>query len=196
MTDLRLSRSIRSAADYDFVAAEYYDPLRHPTCANFGELSERFLAERILKLTQAGSRILEVGAGRSIVAPVLAHAGRALTSLTLLDESAAMLAHSAEWKSRGVTLIVADACTTSLDAARYDLIVAALCDPYNRPAFWHEMAQLLSPGSCCLVTLPAHEWVVRFRQSPHVDEAEFVLANGHAIAMPVGSPGTELEFAL
>jgi ubiquinone/menaquinone biosynthesis C-methylase UbiE len=183
-------------ADYDLVAAEYYDAQRHPTCANFGELSVRFLGERILKLAPPGSRILEVGAGRSIVAPILADAGRPLASLTLLDESAAMLAHSAEWQSRSVAMIVADACATALRAANYDVIVASLCDPYNRPAFWQEMTRLLSPNGCCLATLPAHEWVACFRDGGKIDDAEFVLADGRRIAMPSFVPPVERQLAM
>ncbi len=197
MTEPQSSRSNNTKpADYDLVAAEYYDPLRHPTCANFGELSARFLAERLLKRARLDARVLEVGAGRSIAAPILADAGHPVTSLTLLDESAAMLAHSAEWQSRGATMIVADACATALRAASYDVIVASLCDPYNRPAFWQEMTRLLSPNGCCLATLPAHEWVACFRDGGRINEAEFVLANGRRIAMPSFVPQVESQLAM
>jgi len=193
-------QSSRSAAvdtaDYDLVAAEYYDPQRHPTCANFGELSARFLAERLLQQTRPDSRILEVGAGRSIIAPMLADAGRTLGSLTLLDKSAAMLAHSASWESRGAKLVVADACATSLPSASYDMVVASLCDPYNRANFWRESARIIVAGGICMATLPAPEWAARFRANETADEAEFVLANGRRVAMPSFVPLPERQLAM
>jgi SAM-dependent methyltransferase len=197
MSETRLSpAATASAADYDAVAAEYYDPQRHPTCANFGELSARFIGERILKLASAAARVLEVGAGRSIVAPVLAKVGRPLKPLTLVDSSAAMLANSAEWKSQGATTLVADVCATSLPSDSYDVIVASLCDPYNGPAFWREMSRLLAPGGRGLATLPAVEWVMRFRDAEERDQAEFVLASGRRVSMPSFVPALERQLSM
>jgi hypothetical protein len=151
-------------SDYDIVAAEYYDTQKHPTCANFSELSARFLVERILQRARFNSRILEVGARRSIVAPVLAEAGLGLATLTLLDKSAAMLAHSLKWKERGASMIIADARATTLRSASFDLVVASLCDPYNCIHFWQETRQVLASDGICFATLPAHEWAARFRE--------------------------------
>lgn len=188
--------AVAPSADYDLVAAEYYDPQRHPTCANFGELSARFVGARLLQVASPDARIVEVGAGRSIVAPLLAAAGRRLESLTLLDESATMLAYSAEWKGRGVKMLVADACATSLPSGGYELVVAALCDPYNRPAFWQEAARLLAGGSVCLATLPSFEWASQFRAKDARDVAEFVLANGRSVAMPSFVVSAEAQRAM
>jgi hypothetical protein len=76
---------------YDDIAAEYYDPARHPTCANFSELSNCFLDQRIRRFATPAINILEIGAGRSTVAPIMSTQGLPLAKLTLLDKSARML---------------------------------------------------------------------------------------------------------
>jgi len=159
-------------------------------------LSARFLVQRILQPAGTHSRILEVGAGRSIVAPVLTETGRKLRTLTLLDKSAAMLAHSFKWKDRGVGMIIADARSTSLSSATYDVVVASLCDPYNQIPFWQEIQRLLVSGGICLVTLPAPEWVARFRKKDVADTAEFLLADGRLVAMPSFVPSVHSQLTM
>jgi SAM-dependent methyltransferase len=163
---------------YDDVAAEYYDAVRHPTCANFSELGAIFLLPRIQEYASAAKAILEVGAGRSIVAPVVAASGLPLSSVTLLDQSQRMLEHSKEWEQRGANLLVADAANTGLPPNSFQLVVSSLGDPYNDASFWQEMGRLLSSGGVCLFTTPAPEWSERFRARSDRKTAEFLLANG------------------
>jgi SAM-dependent methyltransferase len=177
MPDLRIT-------SYDDVASEYYDSNRHPTCANFSELSQAFLAPRVLSWVLQDANILEVGSGRSSVAPLLSERNQLMNRLTLLDQSPGMLAHSQEWGRKGARMIIANACRTELPTATFDLIVAALGDPYNCMGFWREVARLLKRGGICLFTTPAPEWATRFRQPDSPSHAEFVIADGTRLLVP------------
>ncbi len=55
---------------YDALASEYYDAQLHPTCANCGELSSRFLSTHFGKHAISTRSALEVGTGKSILAEV------------------------------------------------------------------------------------------------------------------------------
>jgi SAM-dependent methyltransferase len=169
---------ITSLSTYDEIAAEYYDAVRHPTCANFLELSTAFLVSRIQRYAPAAKGILEVGTGRSIVAPVIARKELSLSSVILLDQSPRMLEHSRDWEPYGAKLLVADAANTGLPSASFQLIVSSLGDPYNDANFWEEMNRLLEPGGICLFTTPASEWSGRFRAGADRTAAEFVLTSG------------------
>jgi SAM-dependent methyltransferase len=173
------------ASSYDDLAAEYYDPVRHPTCANFSELSDVFLVPRIEGYEPAGTAaILEVGVGRSTVAPVLQRRGLSLERLTLLDQSPGMLEHASKWGPVGARLLVKNACQTELPRGSFGLIVSALGDPYNCPAFWQEVARLLEPGGLCLFTTPAWEWASRFRAPHEQSYAAFEIAGGNTVLVP------------
>ncbi|SRR6266568_4415874 len=169
---------------YDCVAAEYYDAHRHPTCANFAELSQRFLAPRIRELLGPHIRIAEIGAGRSITAPILAKALLPLDRLVLLDRSSVMLSYSVQWACRGTKLLIADARATALSDSTFDVVVSALGDPYNTPPFWRETARLLAPGGICLFTSPAWEWAIRFRGPQTITQAEFLLDGNRRVIVP------------
>jgi SAM-dependent methyltransferase len=173
-----MSTIITEFSTYDDVAAEYYDAVSHPTCANFFELSAAFLVPRIQKYALAAKAILEVGTGRSSVAPILAEKKLPLSHVTLLDQSPRMLEHSRGWERRGARLLVADAASTGLPRSSFGLIVSSLGDPYNDANFWQEMSRLLDSGGVCLFTTPAWEWSERFRAKSHRRAAEFVLADG------------------
>jgi hypothetical protein len=176
-----MSMNVTALSTYDDIATEYYDPVRHPTCANFSELSQAFLVPRIQKYAPAAREILEVGAGRSIVAPVMAANRLPLTRLTLLDQSPAMLEHSRGWEQSGARLLVADAARTGLPQESFQLIVASLGDPYNGASFWHEVSRLLDARGVCLFTTPTPEWSERFRKGSDHRAAEFTLANGSMV---------------
>jgi SAM-dependent methyltransferase len=169
---------------YDAVADEYYDAVRHPTCANFSELSSRFLVTFIRRYAGPATEVLEIGAGCSTAAPVLAQAGISLSRLTLLDKSPAMLDYSREWADQGAHLIVGDALNPALPTGNFGLIVASLGDPYNCRRFWISAAALLEPHGICLFTTPAHEWASRFRDASMPSAAEFVVGNGDTVLVP------------
>lgn len=181
---------------YDDVAAEYYDPQRHPTCADFSQLSNAFLVPRILSFDFRDTRILEVGAGRSTVAPIMHQRGLSLSRLTLLDKSSRMLAYSQEWGRKGARLVLGDACRTDLPAASFGLIVSSLGDPYNCMIFWHEVARLLEWGGVCLFTTPAPEWATRFRRPDSRSHAEFVIADGTTVLVPSNIPTLDQQIRM
>jgi SAM-dependent methyltransferase len=177
---------------YEDLAAEYYDPVRHPTCANFSELSNAYLHPRIRQHKLASANILEAGAGRSTVAPILPERG-SVARLTLLDQSARMLAYSRDWADKGAHLIVGDTCRTQLPERSFGLIVSALGDPYNCPTFWREVTRLLEPGGVCLFTTPAPEWATRFRPLEAQSYAEFMIADGRTVLVPSNIPALEQQ---
>jgi ubiquinone/menaquinone biosynthesis C-methylase UbiE len=171
-------------ATYDSIVSEYYDSFRHPTCANFNELSRKFLIPRIEALAESARSVLEVGTGRSVVAPTLADYCSRLDHVILLDSSEAMLKHSQEWETRGAHLSMADARRTYLRSNSVDLLVASLGDPYNVSDFWFEAARVLRTTGTCLFTMPTPEWADWFRPIHQRSEAEFVLADGSVILVP------------
>jgi len=127
------------------------------------------------------------------VASILQEEGLPVTRLTLLDQSAHMLAYSRNWADKGASLIVGDACCTQLPERSLQLIVSALGDPYNCPAFWREVARLLEPGGVCLFTAPAPEWATRFRSLEAQSHAEFVIADGRTVLVPSKIPAYEQQ---
>jgi len=183
-------------SSYDDVAAEYYDRTRHPTCANFDELTMQFLYSKIPEYLGYGKKVLEVGAGRSIAAPIMHSHHLPLENLTLLDSSPEMLRYSAQWQSAGARFLIRDARDSGLPAGTIDLLVASLGDPYNDPAFWSEVRHLLDPDGTCLFTIPAPEWAARFRTSPDTETAEFLLKNGRTICVPSNIPPVRVQAAM
>jgi hypothetical protein len=75
----------------------------------------------------------------------------------------------------------------------FRLIVSALGDPYNCPAFWREVARLLEPGAVCLFTIHAPEWAARFRPPEAQSHAEFVIADGRTVLVPSKIPAREQQ---
>ena len=180
--------------DYDDIADEYYDPQLHPTCANFGELSERLIKNVLSAFDLTSQRILEVGCGRSIVGPVLKERSLDHQRLTLLDLSPKMLSFSEEWKRNGASLVVDNAVESGLSPSDYNLIIASLGDPYNSSKFWIEVYRLLAPGGTCIFTTPSREWAERFRVSGDLLEAEFLRADGSFIKVPSRIPAISEQF--
>jgi SAM-dependent methyltransferase len=176
---------------YDDIANEYYDERRHPTCANFFELSRTYIAHQLNTHEIADKVILEVGCGRSIAAPIIAEQGKHLQKLTLLDISPKMLHHSKTWESRGARLLVADARKTGLPSLHFDVIISSLGDPYNVFDFWTEIERLLSKSGFCLFTTPAPEWAARFRPRDEISVAEFLRSDGTATYMPSQIPSLD-----
>lgn len=188
-----MKTSCRTMDNYDAIASEYYDVLRHPTCANFGELSGGFLRSRIEHHLCDSGRVLEVGAGRSTVAPIMKNRGLSLNNLILLDNSVAMLHHSAVWGAAGAQFVIQDASNSGLPSGSIDLIVSSLGDPYNCQNFWLEVNRLLSEKGICLFTTPAPEWADRFRAYSNSEEAEFLLNNGQTVAVRSYIPPAKIQ---
>ena len=172
---------------YDDLALEYYDVERHPTCANFREASRLLLKTWLLSHDQTGRTIVEVGAGMSLVAEVLAGEGKPLDSLILLDSSPRMLEHSHAWFVRGAHRKIASAEDMQLHGESIDTVVSVLGDPYNTAPFWTQVASILKPGGVVILTTPSFEWASAFRSRETVEKqhtAEFQLKDGRRISVP------------
>lgn len=171
-------------ASYAEIADEYYDIRLHPTCASLRALSTAYLSSHLTKLTGTENVLLEVGAGKSLLAPAWQAAGNDLHRLILLDASAEMLAHSSCWEAAGARLITGSANATGLPSDSVDVLVSSLGDPYNETGFWREVRRILRPGGRAMFTAPAHEWALRFRSTEQRDVAEFARRDGAVLLMP------------
>jgi ubiquinone/menaquinone biosynthesis C-methylase UbiE len=167
---------------YSAIANEYYDTERHPTCANFDELSRKFLEPRLREPKGDLSTIIEVGAGRSIVTQALRK--NYVANIILVDSSLEMLSHSKMLVPERTRFCVADAFSTGLPTGCADLLVASLGDPYNTPEFWREVGRLLKDDGSCLFTTPSAEWAQYFRVGGRRYEAEFILRDGSRVVVP------------
>jgi len=166
--------------NYDKLAAEYYDPIAHPTCANFRELSIEFI-QRHLAAPLRKDKVLEVGAGNSVVAEVLSGRGENLSALTITDESESMLNHSRNRLSEGATLKRASATNLPFSPCSFDLIISSLGDPYNDEAFWQQCSRVLRHTGRVLFSTPSFDWARGFRSHKGRDRAEFEMLNGTTI---------------
>lgn len=165
-------RAHTSEASYEQIAAEYYDPQRHPTCANFREASAIILRGWLRRFPAQPGLICEAGAGKSLVAELLAELSpSALTRLLITDAAPSMLGYSSEWESRGVRLAICDASALPVEDGEIALLLSSLGDPYNEPAFWAEVWRTLAPGGRCFYTTPSHEWASAFRASAAGEKA-------------------------
>jgi len=177
---------ISSAVSYELVAQEYYDRERHPTCANFREAS-RLLFRRWLSRVPNQKLICEVGAGKSLIAEILTDTRRSLDTLTLVDESPAMLDYSQDLKDFGVRLDLASAFALPYDSASFDVVASCLGDPYNSICFWTEVCRVLKPDGICLFTIPSWEWAEAFRERADINSMHssmFELSDGSQISLP------------
>ncbi|PTS75002.1 hypothetical protein DBR17_16310 [Sphingomonas sp. HMWF008] len=183
-------------AHYADIADEYYDEERHPTCASLRELSRAFLLQQVAAFSGKEQNLIEVGVGKSLLAPAwLARGGRA-KDLVLVDSSPDMLAYSDKWRSAGARLELSDACSLPIQDGSVDILFASLGDPYNLPSFWREVARVLRSGGRALFTTPAHEWATRFRTPDRRDAAEFVRRDGAILLMPSSIPSDEEQIAM
>lgn len=174
-------------ASYEDLAAEYYDPVRHPTCANFRQASRLLLEKWLPKYLPGGSAVCEVGPGRSLVAELADQTGKAFCTMTLLDSSSAMLAYSKEFEKNGTELLVGKASSMPAESNSLNGVIACLGDPYNDSEFWQEVFRTLIPGGVCLYTTPSFEWASGFRKSGDPSDrmhAEFLLRDGRRVLVP------------
>ena len=189
-------RAAAGGASYEDVAGEYYEPALHPTCASLRELSLNYMLPRMARLMAGDGRLVEIGAIGSVLAPAAAAAGVDMSRVVLIDSSPAMLGHSSAWAARGARLIEADAAVTGLPGGSAGLVVAALGDPYNEPAFWREVARILRPNGACLFTAPSFEWASRFRPEGEGEQAEFLRRDGAILLMKSNVPNRAGQAAM
>jgi len=169
------------------LAHEYYDAARHPTCANFRHASRIFIREALERVEWPSVSLLELGAGKSVAAELVLDKYRErLGLLSITDASPEMLSYSRPWAGRGARLQIADALALPYRSDTYSLVVASLADPYNEAALWTEATRVLCRGGQFVVTLPAYEWALRFRNQTGcpADRAEFVLRDGTVLLVP------------
>src|SRR5262249_45759015 len=171
---------------YDDVAEEYYDTRRHPTSSNFRELSVRLISRWLSHTRQLHDWTCDVGAGKSVLAELLAQAGVPLNKLVLLDASLAMLAHSRSWKAHGAQLLCGDATLLPFRDNTLRLMVSSLGDPFNTPRFWTETHRVLQPGGWIIFTTPSNAWAEEYRSRMNQDrqKAEFDLRNRGRVYVP------------
>lgn len=172
---------------YKMFADEYYDPVRHPTCANFRDASEQLIVSWVGDILGADP-VCEVGCGMSIIAEMYCDKNLSFKNLYLTDSAVRMLAYSDKWRSAGARLLLADAAELPFTSESIAICVASLGDPYNTPEFWDELARILAPGGCAVFTTPSFEWAKEYRLSNKDGStegtAEFCLSNGKTILAP------------
>ena len=170
------SSAIRERASYEEVALEYYDELRHPTCADFREASRVYL-KRILELELPSGQLADIGCGQSLISEFISE------NLILVDESGAMLnLNIAASEKRRINIIEA-----SFGRAEFDWIYAVLADPYNEIGAWINIKRALKVGGRCVFITPSYSWASKFRassQSEIAGNARFDLASGKSLFLP------------
>jgi ubiquinone/menaquinone biosynthesis C-methylase UbiE len=164
---------------YDELAPEYYDSKKHPTSANFREASKALITPWLSRLLRPQWEVMEVGAGRSVVAEWLTETGRTVASLWITDSSLEMLSYSSGFDAN---LVQCDARHMPFTANSFEVIVSSLGDPYDTSAFWKETSRVLKPGGYILFTTPSFQWAAKFRGG--VKTAEFQLHRGEVIRVP------------
>jgi len=177
----------KSRSTYSILADEYYDTARHPTCANFRWAGLRILDQWLTRFASKDDRILEIGAGKSVAAPLLHRMKRPLDQLVLTDESIEMLAHSEAWRLSGVVLKRAPAHDVPYPDQAFKVIISCLGDPYNQEPFWREASRLLAPGGHLFYITPAWEWASQFRDPDNpkdMEWSEFENREGSKILLP------------
>lgn len=174
-------------SSYEVLAQEYYNPVHHPTCANFREASLVLFRKWLDVLPLGRGWACEVGAGDSLLAEELATQGLQLNQLVLIDAAPTMLKYSSRWGRMGAHLVVGDAGMLELPSATLELLVSCLGDAYNTAAFWTEVSRALRPGGVALFTTPSHDWAMSFRSCDGRESlmtAEFALSDGCRLRLP------------
>src|SRR4028118_2295010 len=110
---------------YEELSSEYYNPLRHPTCANLREASAIVLRHWLPRLLPVETATLcEVGAGKSLLAELLAEQGVTAAQLILMDSSHSMLAYSRPWENARTSFLLAEAGRLPLASGSVDILVS------------------------------------------------------------------------
>jgi hypothetical protein len=150
-------------SSYSEIAAEYYDPVAHPTCANFRTASRFLLLDLGIFDATAEGHILELGAGRSLVAEMLLERGNSLNRLVISDKFEEMLHHSECYARLGAKLQLLDACSLEETHNRFDLVIGVLADPYNTADFWYNLGRLTLKNGLVALTFPSFDWMRKYR---------------------------------
>ena len=170
---------------YETLAPEYYDPIRHPTCANFRYASKQIIKPWLEKFSDYRP-ICEVGAGMSVAAELLLEAGESIADLFVTDSVQSMLDHSLRWKIARDHISVAQASKLPFPASSFSLCISSLGDPYNNETMWAELARVLRDDGYAVFTTPAYEWASLYRGLTGSGDraAEFFLSDGRTILAP------------
>jgi ubiquinone/menaquinone biosynthesis C-methylase UbiE len=176
---------IQRGHGYSVLAAEYYDGLLHPTCANFRTGSLKLLTQWLPAKTRARG-IIEVGAGSSVVAEQFGNRGQSLSALVITDKCESMLRHSGTFRNLGACLAIADATMLPFRSNAFQCLVSSLGDAYNVKEFWSEASRVVEPGGAVLYTGPSYEWAMGYRTACQeaLDVAEFRTKTGSTLAVP------------
>lgn len=176
-----------SLASYEEIASEYYDPSRHPTCANFREASALILRKWLQDFPHREGLFCEVGAGNSLLAELLAVQEPRATRLIITDSSPSMLSYSRRWADKRTHLVMADSTMLPIASGSLDLLVSSLGDPYNEFRFWREAYRTLGSGGVVFFTTPSYDWATAFRAEGdrnEVERAAFELLSGERVYVP------------
>jgi ubiquinone/menaquinone biosynthesis C-methylase UbiE len=171
---------------YEDIASEYYDPIRHPTCANFREGSAILLNKWLREINPKTGWFCEVGAGKSLVAELLTAKEHRQAHLIVADASPSMLAFSKKWANTITHLVIADSTMLAITSESLDLLISSLGDPYNVPSFWSEAYRTLRPGGTAVFTTPSFDWAMAFREKykSELTSAEFETIGGEVVSVP------------
>jgi SAM-dependent methyltransferase len=168
---------IPDPATYDVVAKEYYDPILHPTCADFRCASLHYLQGEFQAPMLLG-RVADVGCGESLLARFLSE-----KNLVLIDESSEMLNRNREgYEKRQIDVI-----SSEIGVSEFDRIYAILGDPFNFVSSWRNIRTALKSQGQCFFVVPSYLWVTKFREcAPEEREgfARFDLADGKTTYLP------------
>jgi SAM-dependent methyltransferase len=164
-------------SNYDRVAAEYYDAVLHPTCANLRTATEIGFRKRALDLRGAGGRFLEIGCGSPVLASSAVFEHQHLVSI---DLNAEMFRDS-----HGV---IAQADVHELPFRRrcFQGVFGSLADPYNTRDMYLEVKRVLTDGGRFVFSVPDYTWS-RLNQSRGglaAHTAELTLATGERVVLP------------
>ena len=173
-----------AVAAYHAIALEYYDVDRHPTCANFRDASVRALRPWLRRCCTSDARLVEVGAGQSVLLQYLNGERRRLSRVLVTDASPIMLNYSRPAGAEPYQLAVAEADHLPAADGEFTALVASLGDPYNESGFWREAYRVLCPNGRVLFTTPSHEWARAFRKPDDEKVAVFDLADGRQVRAP------------
>lgn len=188
LNQLARSSKYPEIGTYSELSSEYYDSVKHPTCADFADAS-RILLHDLFEagVIQPHGFTCEVGAGRSLVAEVLIDLRRSIEGMLITDISFEMLSYSSKFGDRDAVLLAADAENLPLRDEAMDCVFAILADPYNVPKYWVEMARILKPQGVMLFAVPSYVWASKFRSSDpneRNDVARFKTSSGVEVYVP------------